>query len=66
MPKPFDMCRKQGGKIKTKEMKDGKYMHVCILNGKSYASEVKSKSECKDESKGNSMIADAIKLKGMK
>ena len=55
MPAGFDACRKAGGKIRTKELKGGKYMHICILNGKSYAGEVKTKKS----SDGN--VASAIK-----
>ena len=43
MPEAFDICRRNGGKIRTKSMGGGKYMHICILNGKTYAGEVKKK-----------------------
>lgn len=43
MPKGFEMCRKKGGRIRTKKLSKGRYMHVCLLNGKSYAGEVKKK-----------------------
>lgn len=43
MPEAFEKCRKAGGKIRTKDLGNGKYMHVCILNGKSYAGYVKMK-----------------------
>lgn len=59
MPKGFDACRKAGGKIRTKQLKGDKYMHVCILNGKSYRGEVKTK---KSSSTG-SPVADAIARK---
>jgi hypothetical protein len=58
MPKPFEACRKAGGKIKTKQLSNGRYMHICILNGKSYAGEVKSKKEST-----GSPVAAAIKQK---
>jgi len=58
MPAAFDACRKGGGKIRTKQMGGGKYMHICILNGKSYKGEVKSKSPS-----GESPVAAAIKQK---
>lgn len=45
MPAEFDNCVNSGGRVRTKKMKDGKYMHVCFLNGKSYAGEVKKKKE---------------------
>lgn len=37
--------------MRTKELPDGKYMHICFLGGKSYAGEVKSKKEEKKENK---------------
>lgn len=45
MPADFDNCVKGGGRVRTKTLSDGKYMHVCFLNGKSHAGEVKSKQE---------------------
>jgi hypothetical protein len=45
MPADFDRCVKNGGKVRTKELGNNKYMHVCILNGKSCAGEVKTKKE---------------------
>jgi len=62
MPKSFDTCRAGGGKIRTMTLKGGKYMHICILNGKSYRGEVKSKQSSSD---GESPVAAAIH-KGMK
>ena len=60
MPKEFDACRAGGGKIRTIELKGGKYMHVCFLNGKSYKGEVKVKGS---GSKEESSVAAAIKQK---
>jgi len=34
-----------GGRVRTKKLKDGKYMHICFKNGKSYAGEVKKKKK---------------------
>ena len=45
MPKAFDMCRKSGGKIRSTNVGKDKYYHICILNGKFYRGEVKSKSK---------------------
>jgi len=45
MPKAFDSCRKRGGRIRTKELSGGKYMHICFIGGKSYAGEVKKKKK---------------------
>lgn len=47
MPKGFNMCRKKGGRIRTKSLPDGRYIHVCFLKGKSYAGEVKRKKKRK-------------------
>lgn len=44
MPKGFDYCESHGGRIRTikpKGKKSNVYLHVCYLNGKSYAGEVK-------------------------
>jgi len=60
MPKEFDACRAGGGKIRTIELKGGKYMHICILNGKSYKGEVKTKQS---SSSSESPVAAAIKSK---
>ena len=60
MPKDFDACRAGGGKIRTKELSGGRYMHICFLNGKSHAGEVKKKQSSGD---GGSPVAAAIKQK---
>lgn len=49
MPAEFDTCVKGGGRVRTKSLKDGKYMRICFLNGKSFAGEVKTKEELKPE-----------------
>jgi len=43
MPAGFNKCVKNGGRVRTKELSGGRYMHICFLNGKSYAGEVKKK-----------------------
>ena len=48
MPELFEQCIADGGKVRTINPKQGKYMHVCFINGKSYNGEVhktKEKSE---------------------
>ena len=45
MPASFDKCVSDGGRVRTKSLKDGKYIRVCFLNGKSYPGEVKTKQE---------------------
>ncbi len=41
MPADFEKCQKAGGKIRTKSLSGGKYIHICILNGKSYGGEIR-------------------------
>ena len=36
MPAGFDKCKKDGGRIRTEDAGDGKYRHVCWLEGKRY------------------------------
>ena len=43
MPADFDMCVSKGGKVRTMSLGKDKYMHICILNGKSHKGEVKTK-----------------------
>lgn len=45
MPAAFDRCVKNGGKVRTKKLSGGRYQHICFLNGKSYAGEVKTKKK---------------------
>jgi hypothetical protein len=58
MPKGFEACRKQGGRIRTKQMSGGRYMHICFIGGKSYPGEVKTK-----KASTGSPVADAIQQK---
>jgi len=42
MPKGFEKCVKAGGKVVTKRMGDGKYIHLCKdKNGRWHPGEVK-------------------------
>lgn len=45
MPAGFDRCVKNGGRVRTKKLSGGRYMHICWLNGKSYAGEVHTKKK---------------------
>jgi hypothetical protein len=45
MPHAFDSCVKKGGRVRTKSLSKGRYVHICFLNGKSYAGEVKTKEK---------------------
>ncbi len=43
MPEDFERCRREGGRVRTKSLGKGKYMHICFKDGKSFAGEVKTK-----------------------
>lgn len=43
MPAEFDKCQKGGGKIRTKRLGGRKFIHICILGGKTYGGEVRIK-----------------------
>jgi hypothetical protein len=45
MPEAFTKCVKNGGKVRTKSLKGGKYIHICYKNGKSYAGEARMKQK---------------------
>lgn len=45
MPAAFLKCVKQGGRVRTKRLSGGRYIHICFINGKSYAGEVKTKKK---------------------
>ena len=45
MPAAFDRCVKRGGKVRTKTLPGGKYQHICFIDGKSYAGEIKTKKK---------------------
>lgn len=46
-PQQFDQCVKKNGRVRTMPVKGNRYMHVCFLDGKSFAGEVKSRKEKK-------------------
>jgi len=45
MPEPFLKCVREGGKVRTKSLKGGKYIRICYKNGKSYSGEVREKQK---------------------
>ena len=51
MPKGFEICRANGGRIRTKKLSGGKYMHICFLKGKSFSGEIKKKKIVKGRKK---------------
>lgn len=42
MPAQFDACVKNGGRVRTKSLSGGRFIHLCFIDGKSYAGEVKA------------------------
>ncbi len=56
MPKEFLDCVAAGGKVRTKQLGGGKYVHFCIKNGKSVMGEVKMKQKIPSHSKVRSEI----------
>jgi hypothetical protein len=49
MPKAFDRCVKAGGRVRRKDLGEGKYVNFCFLKGKSYRGYVKTS----EQEKGN-------------
>lgn len=48
IPKNFDDCVKSGGKVKTKQLKNNKYIRICYdKEGNSYSGGVKTNKENK-------------------
>jgi len=47
MPAAFNKCVKNGGRVRTKRLSGGRYMHICYLNGKSYPGEIHTKKKSK-------------------
>ena len=45
VPAGFDACVKAGGRVRTKSLKEGKFIRICFKDGKSFAGEVKMKHE---------------------
>lgn len=52
MPLAFENCRRNGGKLRTVSgpnkqfgLKEGQYIHICILDNKVFRGEVKTKQK---------------------
>ena len=45
MPKAFENCVANGGRVRTKKLSGGRYIRICFKGGKSYAGEVKKKKK---------------------
>ena len=43
MPKEFQDCVDNGGRVRRKTLSDGRYINICYKDGKSYAGEVREK-----------------------
>lgn len=43
----FDKCIASGGKVISKSLGNGKYIHICTLNGISYHGEIKRRQKQK-------------------
>ena len=53
MPQDFDMCVKEGGRVRTKPVKGGRLMKICFdKNGKSHAGEVSMSKQADKMMKG--------------
>ena len=45
MPADFNKCVAEGGRVRTKKLSKGRYIHICFKDGKSHAGEVKTKQK---------------------
>jgi hypothetical protein len=45
MPFLFEKCVREGGRVRTKKLPNGKFMHICFKDGKSFAGEIKTKKK---------------------
>ena len=44
MPADFEKCVRDGGRVRTRRLPNGRYQHVCFKDGKMYEGEVKKKA----------------------
>ena len=63
MPKSFDDCQKNGGKIRTKKLGGGKFIHICFPKGggPSVSGEVKTAKVGKTTKGAFQRAADKVK-----
>jgi len=47
MSEKFYKCIADGGRVRTKQLGNGRYLHLCFLKGKSYAGEVRVNKKTK-------------------
>ncbi len=43
MPAAFERCVRSGGRVRTKKLSRGRFIHICFKGGKSFAGEVKKR-----------------------
>ena len=64
MPKEFVRCVRNGGRVRTKDLGAGKYMHICYdKNGKAYPGEVLKRKGKKVQKKKESSKIKSSKIK---
>jgi hypothetical protein len=67
IPKDFLDCVKNGGRVKTKNLKGDKYIRICYdKEGNSYAGEVMKKKSEKSENKEKSNALEKEQIKESK
>lgn len=68
IPKDFLDCAKNGGKVKTKKLKDGKFIRICYdKDGNSYAGEImKERKKEASLEKSEQQAADKVQIKESK
>jgi hypothetical protein len=63
MPKGFNDCVKNGGKVRRKNLKGDKYINICYdKDGKSYSGEVKVKKKQSKAVRERKKIEESKKL----
>jgi hypothetical protein len=45
MPEAFLNCVKNGGRVRTTKLKNGRYIKICYKDGNSYSGEVHTKKK---------------------
>jgi len=45
MPEAFEKCVREGGRVRTKKLSGGRYIHICYKDGKSHAGHVHKKKK---------------------
>jgi hypothetical protein len=45
MPADFEKCIREGGRVRTKKLSKGRFIHICYLGNKSFAGEIKTKKK---------------------